>query len=109
VDHVTQPEPQRVQPIGPPGFTRRNLAMTILMVVLMLLLAVGQWLTIQAGQDVGAALAGSTRTGPVDIQYKGMGFSRDHVLVARYEIYGIADVSTARWHAKPWGHVELAP
>ncbi len=100
-----EPEPQRT----PPGFGRRNVAMAVVMVVLMVLLALGQWLTIQASQDVARALRGATRTGPVDLQYKGMGFSREHALVARYEIVGIADVTTARWHARPWGHVELAP
>lgn len=94
---------------APPGFGWRNVATAVLMVVLMVLLAIGQWVTIQAGQDVAGALTGTVRTGPVDIRYKGMGFSGDHLLVARYEIDGIADIKTARWHAKPWGYVVLAP
>ena len=97
------------RPIPAIALNRRNVWMSVLMVVLILLLTVGQWVTIQAGQDVAGALAGTTRVGPVDIKYKGMSFSGDHVLVARYEITGIAEVTTARWHAKPWGHVELAP
>ena len=83
--------------------------MSIAMVVLLVLLALGQWLTIQAEQDVVHALIGSPRTGSVDIQYKGMAFSRNHILIARYDIVGIPDVSTARWHARPWAHVQLAP
>ena len=106
---MTQPEPQRVEAVGVPRFGKRNVAMSIVMVLLLILLAVGQWLQIQAGQDVARALAGSTRTGPVDIKFTGMAFSGDHVLVARYEIDGIQDVATARWHAKPWGDVVLQP
>ena len=106
---MTQPEPQRVEPVGVPRFGKRNVAMSVVMVLLLILLAVGQWLQIQAGQDVARALAGSTGTGPVDIKFTGMAFSGDHVLVARYEIHGIQDVTTARWHAKPWGDVVLQP
>ena len=106
---MTQHEPQRVEPVGVSRFGKRNVAMSIAMVLLMILLAVGQWFQIQAGQDVARALTGTTRTGPVDIKFTGMAFSGDHVLVARYEIYGIQDVATARWHAKPWGDVVLQP
>ena len=104
-----QPIAEPGQDQTPPGYGRRNVVTAVLMVVLMVLLAVGQWLTIQARQDVAGALTGRARTGPVDVQYEGMSFSGEHVLVARYEIYGVADVTTARWHAKPWGRVELAP
>ena len=109
---MTEPAQRTQHPDRPTpaiAFTRRNVWMSVLMVVLLLLLTVGQWLAIQAGQDVAAALGGTTRVGPVDIQYKGMSFSSGHVLVAHYEISGIAEVKTARWHAKPWGLVELAP
>jgi hypothetical protein len=106
---MTQSEPQRVQPVGAARFGGRNIAIALLIVALMLLLAVGQWLQIQSGQDVARALSGTTRVGPVDMKYTGMRFSRDHMLVARYEISGIQDVTTARWHAKPWGYVVLQP
>jgi hypothetical protein len=106
---MTQSEPVRVQPVGAARFGRRNVAMAVLMVTLMLLLAVGQWLQIQAGQDVARALSGTTRIGPVDMKYIGMRFSGEHMLVARYEITGIQDVTIARWHARPWGYVVLHP
>ena len=106
---MTQPDPQPVQPLGASRFVRRNVAMAVLMVALMVLLATGQYLQIQSGQDVARALSGTTRTGPVDMKYAGMRFSREHMLVARYEISGIRDVAIARWHARPWGYVALQP
>lgn len=106
---MTESEPQRVQPVGGSRFAMRNVAMSVLMVLLVFLLGTGQYLQIQSGQDVARALAGTTRVGPVDMKYTGMRFSREHMLVARYEITGIQDVATARWHARPWGYVVLQP
>ena len=106
---MTQPEPQRVEPISIARFSRRNIAVSVLMVALVFLLGTGQYLQIQSGQDVARALGGTTRTGPVDMKYTGICFSREHMLVARYEITGIQDVTSARWHARPWGHVALQP
>jgi len=100
---MTEPTPE------PVPFYKRNVVRIALVASLLLLIGIGQAMNVQAGQDIAAALAGSTRIGPVDLQYKGMRLSREHVLVARYEITGVAEVRAARWHAKPWGQVVLEP
>jgi hypothetical protein len=106
---MTQSEPVRVQPVGAARFGRRNVAMASSRSRSMLLLAEGSGFRFSPGRTSRGRCPARRASGPVDMKYAGMRFSREHMLVARYEITGIQDVAIARWHAKPWGYVVLQP
>ncbi|MGB7161186.1 MAG: hypothetical protein WBD40_24210 [Tepidisphaeraceae bacterium] len=89
--------------------TRRSIWTMVLMATLLLVLSLAQWLQIQSNGHVVAALRGVPVVGQPDLKYTGMRLSREHVLVATYELHGFANASVARWHAKPWGHVVIEP
>ena len=87
--------------------SRRGIWMTVAIVTLLFLIVCGQAIRSEAIDDIAAALTTTPMVGPPAMEFKGMRFSGEHLLVVMYELKGFAGVSGARWHARPWGSVEL--